>query len=309
MNNEELIDLIRQGINVHENIGALYSQNMGIIQRLALEISGKFTDNQDSQNDLKEELEQEAYFGLLKAVEAYDPAEGTRFMTYAAHWLKAEMYRYCDETTGPVRIPSNRRGQVRKYRSTVARVNLLLGRSPSDQELCALLSVNHDALEEIRKASAAGYSKSMDTPLEEGDDSGETFGDLIPDNHEDPMEGVLNTIHNQELAEVLWPMVDNLPDQQSFILHEVYQGGKSVQEAGQAIGMSRGQARNERQKALAALRRGPNGAKLEAYHSRLCYSYGLKGGIGRWRRTSMSSTEEAAIKVMELMEKAMEPLK
>lgn len=141
-------------------------------------------------------------------------------------------------------------------------------------------------------------------PLEDDNEPGGTFGDLIPGDGADLQNKVLNPILRDQLAAALWPMVDALPGDQPSLIRGIYQKGQTIQEAGKSVGMTKEKAASERQKALAALRKGKNRAKLEAYHSRLCYSYGLKSSLARWKTTFTSGTEAAAIKIIELLDKA-----
>lgn len=53
----------------------------------------------------REDLFQDGVIGLMKAVDRFDPEEGTRFSTYASYWVRAEVQSALGETGGPVRIP------------------------------------------------------------------------------------------------------------------------------------------------------------------------------------------------------------
>jgi RNA polymerase sigma-32 factor len=53
----------------------------------------------------REDLFQDGVIGLMKAVDRFDPGEGTRFSTYASYWVRAEVQSALGETGGPVRIP------------------------------------------------------------------------------------------------------------------------------------------------------------------------------------------------------------
>jgi RNA polymerase sigma-32 factor len=40
------------------------------------------------------DLIQEGNIGLMKAVKRFDPDQGVRLVSYAMHWIKAEMHEY-----------------------------------------------------------------------------------------------------------------------------------------------------------------------------------------------------------------------
>lgn len=63
MTNEELVEKIQAGEDVQTNMGLLYQQNQPLIYKFALPYSEMMDIN---------DLMQEAYFGLVKAVEKYD---------------------------------------------------------------------------------------------------------------------------------------------------------------------------------------------------------------------------------------------
>ena len=83
MSNEELVRLIQCRENYTENMLALYDQNKGMIYGIARKYAAV---------ESIEDLMQEAYIGLVKAVEGYRADGGALFYTYAVptidHHLK-----------------------------------------------------------------------------------------------------------------------------------------------------------------------------------------------------------------------------
>jgi RNA polymerase primary sigma factor len=55
-----------------------------------------------------DELVQEGNLGLLRAIEKFDPAAGTRFATYALWWIRAYVWRYLNGARSSVRQRSGK---------------------------------------------------------------------------------------------------------------------------------------------------------------------------------------------------------
>ena len=169
---------------------------------------------------------------------------------------------------------------------------------PSDSEVCRMMEIDMDTLKEVKAASVLMKPISMEQAVM-GDTEGITLADTIADVH-DRYEETMNRINREELAGVLWPMVDSLPARQALVIRQQYQGGLSVSEIGKLFGISCKELKADRQRALVALSHYRNKAKLKPYHDELRYSYGLRSGLHLWRRTGTSSTEKAAIELLNL---------
>ncbi len=119
MTNEELVALIQSGINTIENTGLLYTQNIGFIRLVVKKYSYACqVNNRHKYVPIIEfdELMHEAYFGLVEAVNNYDPKRGVLFNTYSAHWINQVVKRYLDNCGRVVRVRSICR---RKYINTI----------------------------------------------------------------------------------------------------------------------------------------------------------------------------------------------
>lgn len=82
LSNEQLVALIQGGVDVQDNLCRLWQQNKAFVTTIAKHFYGcaEFDD-----------LLQEGYLGLCKAVDAYDPDKGS-FVHYAAYWIRQGIF-------------------------------------------------------------------------------------------------------------------------------------------------------------------------------------------------------------------------
>lgn len=285
MSNEELAVLIRAGVDVPENMAALYEQNKGMIAALAWKLRAYAE---------LEDLRQEGYIGLCNAVDAWEPEGGASFIHYAAFWIRQAMQRYIENNGSCVRIPSGQQQKIRKYKKIRGQYLKLLGREPADWELCRLLDVSRDVLHRIQEDARKGQIGSLNAPL--GEDGELSLEDTISD-HRDDYASVLDAVQQEELAAVLWPMVDSLEERQARTLRARYQDGKTLKETGEALGCSLQQARVIETNALRTLRRPRYANRLRPFlYDDMVRSKGMQGtGAERFRQTWTSATERVAL--------------
>jgi RNA polymerase sigma-32 factor len=86
----------------------------------------------------RDDLFQDGVLGLFKAVDRFDPDEGTRFGTYAAFWVRAEVQTSLGAGSGPVRIPRSHEGtRVATWYSRARsrlEADIATGRSPEPED-------------------------------------------------------------------------------------------------------------------------------------------------------------------------------
>ena len=293
MTNEQLVLRIQGGENVAENMLALWKQNKGLICSVARRYQLK--------NDY-EDLCQQGYIGLDKAVSMYDPDGGASFAGYALFWIRNVIQRYvyaaCYHVNCPERVCLN----ILKYRRTIAEFNALYGRDPSDRELCAALEIKPAQLEEIIKADGMRQPASLNSKPANAENESNMLQDVVPDPRS-LEEDQADSLFMEELAADLWAAVDQLkPDERQTIL-AYYQEGRTVPEICRITGRPVKDIRRARTNALARLGRGKTGLRLSGYMEVLigsspgwAYSSGIRGtGVKAFIRTGTSATERAAI--------------
>ena len=288
LKNEELVKMIQNGADVTENMQQLWQQNRGFIFKIAIQYQ--------SLSEL-DDLIQESYFGLCKAVDHYNPDMDASFIHYASFWIRQQLIRYIKKNK-TVRIPEHTHGKIREYKKAVQQWQQRYHREPTEAEISDYIGIDGKTLEEIKRSALMGKIGSLDVPV--GEESDGTLYDLIPSGMDDK-EDVLNKVANEELAEVLWGMVEELPGQQSEVLKMRFKENMKLREIGAVYGFSIDWARQIENKGLRTLRN-PKRSRIlrEFLDDERIYNSALHGnGVSSFSNTWTSSTERIALKRIE----------
>lgn len=285
--NEKLVADIRSGINVEKNMQQLWIQNQGIIRKLANKYSSSFSVEFD-------DVCQEAYFGLVEAVRRYDSSKDASFLSYSILWFRHKMIRYCQNNGCTVQIPVDVSQELLQYNRFINLFFQSNGRNPTDGEIRYYLGLSEESLKRIQKAARMTQIGSLDEPVNE---DGVSLGELVPDAY-DLEEIVLDVLDHEKLREILWPMVDELPDLQGDVLRLRYRQGATLQATSDALGVPFSRARTIEQDALRALRKPSRRRRLEPYLPETIESRAYRGSVKVFNNTWTSSTESSALKLI-----------
>ena len=169
--------------------------------RLVVNIARGYTGKGLSLQDLIEE----GNLGLLRAVEGFDPAIGTRFSTYASYWIKQSIKRALINTAKTIRIPAYMVELLSKWRRASTRLAEELGRTPTPEEIARVLGLPRKKLPIIKKAIRI-YNL---TPQTDQAEAGWSLGEMVMDERMQTPEDAL--VENDNLIHVLAAIGDDGP--------------------------------------------------------------------------------------------------
>lgn len=279
--NEELVAAFQQGDP--EALDELWRQNERGVAYVADKIAAAGLGD-------PEDLKHEGFFGLLRAAELFDPAEGTVFITYAWPWIRQAMYKSVQNSGDVIRLPSHVHEKIFKYRRFISEYSKSVGCDPTDREICAALRIGEKTLTNIREALKAVNPASLEGPA--GDQTDElTLGDMLPS--EGSLEDdVARRMDREKMSQDLAALIDRMSQEKQWALRARYWEERLL-------------TPDEMQKnkqALAELRQPSNKSRLRPYYEQYLGDP-YKSGLQRFRHTGESVTEHLALRRLEMEER------
>ncbi len=188
-------------------------------------------------------------FGLLDAIDKFDPEKNVKFKTYAVTRIRGAIF---DELRSIDWVPRSVRQKTREIEEVIGSLEAQLGRTASDQEIAQSLGLSEDEfLKTMMKISGTSILSLNDVWLSGDENDKMSIGESI----EAPNS--LNPdviVEKDEIRRVIIDAINELPDKEKKVLVLYYYEDLTLKEIGQVLEVTESRVSQLHTKAILRLR-------------------------------------------------------
>ena len=181
----------------------IVTNNLRLVYKIADEFSKKYHVSID-------DLIQEGSFGLMNAVENYDPKFETQLSTFAFPYITNKMNIYVNKCLNPISIPANVQMKLNKMKDAIKKLTIKLQRDPTNEEIANEMNESVDQIQEWKMYS--NYKVFSDSKSNDDEES-----TSIQDYYPDPTQNPSELAKSNELYEKLMFEINALPEKKREI--------------------------------------------------------------------------------------------
>jgi RNA polymerase sigma factor for flagellar operon FliA len=187
-------------------------------------------------------------FGLIDAVDKFEPERGFKFETYAVNRIKGAIL---DELRHLDWVPRSVRSRAREIQRTMAELNHKYQRTPSEEEVAAAMDLPLDTLrDQLGEIANLGFV-ALDELLNPSERDSGSMSEMIADPAAIDPSG---SFEREETRYMLADSINRLPDRERLVLTLYYYEGLTLAEIGGVLNVTESRICQIHTKAVMSLR-------------------------------------------------------
>jgi RNA polymerase sigma factor for flagellar operon FliA len=194
-------------------------------------------------------------FGLIDAIEKFEPERGIKFETYAIARIKGAIL---DELRALDWVPRSVRARAREIERAYIALEHKLRRVPSDEEVAEEMGLEYEDLQAIYTKLSYASIVSFEEIWSGGDreERAPAVSSIKDDTAADPVA----IYEDGEMKDILASAIDRLPDREKTVIALYYYEGLTLREIGEILGVTESRVSQLHTKAVIRLRARLNSA-------------------------------------------------
>ncbi|MDE0472756.1 MAG: RNA polymerase sigma factor RpoD/SigA [Ekhidna sp.] len=209
------------------------------------------------------DLINEGNLGLIKAAKKFDETKGFKFISYAVWWIRQSIMQALAEQSRIVRLPMNKSGAINQIKRAYAELEQKYEREPTEEELAEMMEIKAS---DVRNTLGAEVKQvSIDAPF--GEDESGSLLDVLENAMTRATDG--NLVFNDSLkVETMRALATLTIREKEVIMMSFgigYENPYTLEEIGNALGLTRERVRQIREKVLQKLREPSKNRRLKEF--------------------------------------------
>lgn len=188
-------------------------------------------------------------FGLLDAIEKYEPERDIKFKTYAMTRIRGSIF---DELRNIDWVPRTLRQKAKQLEEAIITLENRLGHSVDDEEIAKEMGISNQELQELfTKISGASVISLNDVWYNSDDNDQISFIDTIESPESLNPE---NIIEKEEIRSVIVEAIKQLPEKEKKVIVLYYYEDLTLKEIGEVLEVTESRVSQLHTKAILRLR-------------------------------------------------------
>jgi RNA polymerase sigma factor for flagellar operon FliA len=189
-------------------------------------------------------------FGLIDAIDKFEPGRGIKFETYAISRIKGAII---DELRAIDWVPRSVRFKAREIEKALSKLEATLRRTPTDEEIASEMGIGIDDLRTIYSQVSFVSLVALDDLMSVGGEKGDKLS-LIDTLEDTSSDDPVALFESEEMKHILAQAINRLSEREKIVVTLYYYEGMTLNEIGQVLGVTESRICQMHTKAVMQLR-------------------------------------------------------